>query len=405
MNEMSRPQVELSEPVSRPRQAPAYRDFLWFALPLVVLVLAAAWLMGGDWLKAFETGAPPVEKLTFERTILDGNGIHVKVRAGGSEGVTIAQVQVDEAYWRFTQDPPGPLDRMSSAWLHIPYPWVLGEKHEIKVLTRTGLAFEKEIEVAVATPQPHASQLIPQAMLGAFVGIVPVVIGMLFYPAMRKIGRSGMDFVLALTVGLLAFLFVDSLKEGVELAGKAAPSFQGTTMVLLIVATVFLLLFVVGRRHGAPTGLALATYIALGIGLHNLGEGLAIGAAFAAGVAGLGGFLVLGFTLHNVTEGIGIVAPLVDDRPSIPIFAGLALLAGAPAIVGMWLGSLSYSPQWSALALAVGAGAILQVIVEVGAYLARRTGWQDARWISPSTLGGFVIGIGVMYMTAMLVKV
>jgi ZIP family zinc transporter len=405
MNEMSRPQVELSEPVSRPRQAPAYRDFLWFALPLVVLVLAAAWLMGGDWLKAFETGAPPVEKLTFERTILDGNGIHVKVRAGGSEGVTIAQVQVDEAYWRFTQDPPGPLDRMSSAWLHIPYPWVLGEKHEIKVLTRTGLAFEKEIEVAVATPQPHAGQLIPQAMLGAFVGIVPVVIGMLFYPAMRKIGRSGMDFVLALTVGLLAFLFVDSLKEGVELAGKAAPSFQGTTMVLLIVATVFLLLFVVGRRHGAPTGLALATYIALGIGLHNLGEGLAIGAAFAAGVAGLGGFLVLGFTLHNVTEGIGIVAPLVDDRPSIPIFAGLALLAGAPAIVGMWLGSLSYSPQWSALALAVGAGAILQVIVEVGAYLARRTGWQDARWISPSTLGGFVIGIGVMYMTAMLVKV
>jgi zinc transporter ZupT len=79
-------------------------------------------------------------------------------------------------------------------------------------------------------------------------------------------------------------------------------------------------------------GLALATYIALGIGRHNLGEGLAIGAAFAAGVAGLGVFLVLGFTLHNVTEGIGIAAPLTGARPSLLAFAGLALLAGGPAI-------------------------------------------------------------------------
>ena len=165
------------------------------------------------------------------------------------------------------------------------------------------------------------------------------------------------------------------------------------------------MLFVVGRRHGTPTGLALATYIALGIGLHNLGEGLAIGAAFAAGVAGLGVFLVLGFTLHNVTEGIGIVAPLADSRPSLPTFAGLALLAGAPAILGIWLGSLSYAPQWSALALAIGAGAILQVIVEVSAYLMRNAAKQGTAWLSPSTLAGLVVGIGVMYATAMLVKV
>jgi zinc transporter ZupT len=114
---------------------------------------------------------------------------------------------------------------------------------------------------------------------------------------------------------------------------------------------------------------------------------------------------VLGFTLHNVTEGIGIVAPLVDERPAVPVLAGLALLAGAPAIVGIWLGSLSYSPQWSALALAIGAGAILQVIVEVGAYLLDRSGWLAARSLSPATLGGFLAGIGVMYATAMLVKI
>jgi zinc transporter ZupT len=380
-------------------------ELLWFAVPLVALLAAAAWLIAGDWLRAFDTGAPPVERVTFERTILDGQGIHVKIRAGGSEPISIAQVQIDEAYWSFKQDPPGALDYLSSAWLHLPYPWVLGEKHEIKLVTKTGTTFKKDIDVAVATPQPHAGQLGPQALLGLFVGIVPVVIGMLFYPAMRSIGRGGLNFVLALTVGLLAFLFIDTLKEALEFAGKAADSFQGATMVLLVAATAFLVLFVVGRRDGTPSGLALATFIALGIGLHNFGEGLAIGAAFAAGVAGLGVFLVLGFTLHNVSEGIGIVAPLVDERPSLPVFAGLALLAGAPAIVGIWLGSLSYSPHWSALALAIGAGAILQVMVEVSAYLARQAGYQDTRWLSPSTLGGFVVGIGVMYVTAMLVKV
>jgi zinc transporter ZupT len=385
---------------------PGYARLIWFIVPLLALVAASAWLIGSDWLKAFQTGGvPPVEKITFERTILDHDGIRVQLRATGSEPVAIAQVQVDGAYWSFTQDPPGALSHLSGAWLHIPYPWVLGEKHEVTVVTRTGTTFKKDIDVAVPTPQAQWGHLGPQTLLGAFVGIVPVVIGMLFYPAMRGIGTRGLDFVLALTVGLLAFLFADSLKEAFELATKATPAFQGTVMVGLISALAFLLLFVVGRRHGTPTGLALATYIALGIGLHNLGEGLAIGAAFAAGVAGLGAFLVLGFTLHNVTEGIGIVAPITDTRPSMLTFGWLALLAGGPAIPGIWLGSLSYSPHWSALALAVGAGAILQVIIEVGAYLMRLARKREASWISPSTFGGLIVGIGVMYATAMLVKI
>jgi ZIP family zinc transporter len=232
-----------------------------------------------------------------------------------------------------------------------------------------------------------------------------VAIGLLFYPALRSMGRRGLDFVLALTVGLLLYLFIDTLEEAFEMAGNAAAAFQGRAMVVLGAAAAFLLLFAVGRRHGAPTGLALATYMALGIGLHNLGEGLAIGAAFAAGAAGLGTFLVLGFTLHNVTEGIGIAAPLVNTRPPLSTFVGLALLAGTPAIVGIWLGSMSYAPHWSALALAVGAGAILQVVVEVGAYLIRRAGQGSSAWLTPSTVAGLVVGIGVMYATAMLVKV
>jgi zinc transporter ZupT len=380
-------------------------DYLWFALPLVALVLATLWLTTSDWLRAFNIGAPPVEAITFERTILDSDGIHLYVRAGGSEPVTIAQVTVDDAFWTFTQVPAGPLDRLSAAWLHIPYPWVLGEAHEIKVRSSTGTAFTKEIPVAVPTPKPQIGQLQPQALLGAFVGIVPVAIGMLFFPLLQGIGGRAMNFVLALTIGMLGFLLIDTLEEALESATEAAAAFQGTTMVLVTAAAAFLALIVIGRRHGTPTGLALATYIAIGIGLHNFGEGLAIGAAFAAGVAGLGTFLVLGFTLHNVTEGIGIVAPLVEKRPPLWVFAALTLLAGAPAIPGIWLGSLTFSPQWSALALAIGAGAILQVIVEVGAYFAGYSRRRGESWLSLGTLAGIIAGFAIMYVTAMLVKV
>ncbi len=380
-------------------------NYLWFGLPLLALVLAAFWLVASDWLRAFNVGAPPVEKLTFERTVLDADGIHLYVRAGGSDSVTIAQVTVDDAFWMYTQDPPGPLNRLSAAWLHIPYPWVLGEAHEVKARTNTGVAFTKTIEVAVATPKTQLGHLQPQALLGAFVGIVPVAIGMLFFPLLASLGGRGMNFVLALTIGLLGFLFIDTLEEGLEMGGKAAEAFQGTAMVLATAAIAFLVLMIIGRRNGTPSGLALATYIALGIGLHNFGEGLAIGAAFAAGIAGLGTFLVLGFTLHNVTEGIGIVAPLVDKRPPLWVFVGLALVAGAPAIPGLWLGSISLGPHWAALALAIGAGAILQVIVEVGAYLMRHAERRGENWLSFSTLAGIVAGAGLMYLTAILVKI
>jgi ZIP family zinc transporter len=400
------PHARTPAPADSPAAGPRpVANLLWFAVPLLALLLASAWLITGDWLKAFDAGAPPVEKLTFERVVLNGDGIHLKVRAGGSEPVNVAQVQVDEAYWTFSQEPPGPLNHLSSAWLRIPYPWVLGEKHEIKVVTGTGTTFTKEIEVAVATPTAQVGQLVPQALLGAFVGIVPVLIGMLFYPAIRNVGRRGLDFVLALTIGLLAYLLVDSFKEAIELALGTAAAYQGIVMVVIAALVAFLALLSVGRRHGAPTGVALATYIALGIGLHNLGEGLAIGAAFAAGVAGLGTFLVLGFTLHNVTEGIGIVAPLAPERPPLMVFGALALLAGAPAILGIWLGSFSYAPQWTALALAVGVGAILQVIIEVGAYLMRSSARSGGNWLSPAMFAGFVLGIGVMYATAIFVKV
>jgi ZIP family zinc transporter len=381
------------------------RSLLWIALPLAVLGLAVAWLISADPLSSFRNGAPPVENLTIERTILDSSGIRVLVRAGGSEPMTIAQVQVDDAYWQFTQDPPGTISRGGTAWIALPFPWVLGEAHAINIVTNTGATFGHEIAVAVATPTRDTLGLVSQAVLGAFVGILPVAVGLMFYPALRGLGRSGMDFLMALTVGLLAFLLVDAFEDALELAGESAALFQGSTMVVLAAAASFLLLMAVGRRSGTPTGLALATFIALGIGLHNLGEGLAIGAAFASGAAGLGTFLVLGFTLHNITEGIGIAAPILKQRPPLWAFAGLALLAGGPAVVGLWIGSLAYAPQWSALALAIGAGAILQVIVEVVSMQLRQRTDGTRTLLAPAAVAGLAVGVGFMYLTAMLVKI
>ena len=384
---------------------PALTRLLLVLVPLAAMLGAFVWIASLDPLRSFNNGAPAVEALTVERTILDDTGIGLLVRAGGSEAMVIAQVAVDDAFWTFTQDPPGPIARGDTVWVQIPYPWVLGEAHLVNMLSNTGTAFEHEIAVAVPTPKATGGQLRLQALVGAIVGLLPVALGLMFYPAMRGVGRGGMNFLLALTVGLLAFLLIDMTTEALELAAEAAALFQGSAMVWLAGLASFLLLMAIGRWRGTPEGLALAFYIALGIGLHNFGEGLAIGGAFAAGSAGLGTFLVLGFALHNVTEGIGIAAPMLRVRPPLWTFAALTLLAGGPAVLGMWAGSLAYAPQWSALALAVGAGAILQVMVEVTAYLIRQNADRQVVLFSPAVLGGFLAGLVFMYTTAALIKV
>lgn len=390
-------------PLPAPARSPLVKAGLFLG-PLVLFLVALVWIAALDPLRGFGNGAPPVESITFERTVLDGDGIALLVRAGGSEPMRIAQVTVDDAFWQFVQDPPGPIARGGTAWLRIPYPWVLGETHAVTVMTGLGTTFTETIAVAVPTPRPTMGQLVPQAIIGAIVGLLPVAIGLMFFPAMQSVGRSGMNFVLALTIGLLLFLLIDMTGEALELSAQAAALFQGPLLVWLTALSSFLLLMAVGRWRGTPAGLALAFYIALGIGIHNFGEGLAIGAAFAQGLAGLGTFLVLGFALHNVTEGIGIAAPMLKVRPPLWSFAALTLVAGGPAILGMWVGSLATAPQWTALALAVGAGAIAQVIVEVGAYL-RRSDVRQGALLSPPVLAGFLVGIAFMYVTAAIIKV
>jgi ZIP family zinc transporter len=379
--------------------------FLWLLMPFSLLAAALAWILLANPLQTLGSDAPPVENLTFERTVLDDHSVRLKLRAGGSEPMQIAQVQIDAAYWQFTQEPAGEIARGKTAWLDIPFKWVLGEAHVVTVVTNSGTTFEHEIEVAVSSPQITAAQLNTQALIGLFVGVLPIVFGLMFYPVLQGVGRESMNFLLALTVGLLAFLLIDTVEEAFEFADEAATIFQGSVMVVLVGAASFFTLMAVGNRSGRPSGLSLATFIALGIGLHNFGEGLAIGAAFAAGSAGLGTYLILGFTLHNITEGIGIAAPILKKRPPLLAFAGLALLAGGPAVIGMWLGSLAFSAHWAAFAMAVGAGAILQVVVEVGAYLMRSNDMRADIFYTRPVIIGLTAGVAFMYATAALVKI
>jgi zinc transporter ZupT len=354
-----------------------------------------------------QRSAPPIEELTVERVELPEPGvIRVHVVNGGVDPVTVHQAIVDDAVWSFTIEPSPTIGRLRGATIEIPYPWVEGEAHHIKLVSRNGVAFSAEIAVATETPQANAGWLARLALLGLYVGVVPVALGLATYPLLARLGRRGIDFLLALTVGLLVFLAIDTLAEALELAAEAADGFHAPVLVWIVaIGTLVGLVAFTGRRRrrGELGPLALSFFIALGIGLHNLGEGLAIGSALATGAVGLGTFLVVGFTLHNITEGIGIAAPLLRAEPRMRHFVGYALLAGGPAILGCWIGGVVFDPLWAAVFLAVGTGAIVQVVFEVGRLLVvGRSGAAADPWRG-EVLVGAVAGLAIMYATALLV--
>jgi ZIP family zinc transporter len=392
--------------MGREKRGPAW--VLLGLLPLLGLgVLLASMLSNG--VGVGRSDAPPVEDLTVGRvTLPTEHEFVVHVQNGGPNPVTLEQVVVNDALWDFRVQPDSRVPRLGSAEVVIPYTWVEGEAYEIVLISETGTTFDAEVPVAVLTPGFSGETFSSYALIGFYVGVVPVTLGLLWYPFLRRLGTAGMNFVLALTVGLLIFLALDTLLEGVEIASELPGAFSGVPMVILVaLLTLFALLGVerLFRREGASR-LATSYRIALGIGLHNLGEGLAIGAAFALGEAALGSFLILGFTLHNITEGVGIAAPVLKEkRPRFAHFAALALLGGGPAIVGTWIGGFAYSNLLSAVFLAVGVGAILQVVYEVGRLLLGDSARSKTPALSGTNLGGLTAGIAIMYATALLVSV
>lgn len=383
---------------------------LWISglLPLVLLAaLTVAFLRFGP-MGVFRAAFPPVEELTIDRVRLpEPDRMEINVTNGGPEPVTVAQVMVDEAYWPFSIEPGNTIPRLRGATLRLDYPWVEGEAHEVVLVTSTGLTFASVIEVATRSPEPNARYLATFTLLGVYVGVIPVFLGLLWFPFLRDIPRKWMHFFLSLTVGLLVFLGIDALHEAVELHEGVPEAFNGMGLIIVGLLGALFGLIAVGRwlRGRKPAGtssnhLWVAYLVALGIGLHNLGEGLAIGAAYSVGAISLGAFLVIGFAIHNTTEGLGIVAPIAQERPSLWHLIALGALAGVPTIAGAWIGGFTYQPALAVFFLAVGAGAIFQVVWELGKLIRRES---DAGWTAPLNALGLVAGLLVMYSTALLV--
>jgi zinc transporter ZupT len=371
---------------------------------LLVAVVIGTFLKFGP-VGVFRQAFPPIEELTLERITLPHPGeMRVRVVNGGPDDVTIAQVLVDDAAWLHTLDGPRTIRRLDSREITIPYPWVEGEPHVIKLVSSTGLTFEADVAVATQTPGVDARYLTTFALLGIYVGLIPVFIGLLWLPFLRSINRQWVDFFLSLTIGLLVFLFVDTLAEALEITRQVAGAFQGLSLILIGLVGTPLALGALGEwrrtQRTASSSLYVAFLIAAAVGLHNLGEGLVIGAAYATGEIALGTFLVLGFLLHNTTEGLAIVAPVAAERPTLRQLAFLGLIAGAPTILGAWIGGFTYSPVLTTLFFAIGAGAIAQVVWELWKLFARRT---EGGLATPLNAAGVLAGLAVMYLTGLLV--
>ena len=409
------PDVETPPPAeTRSRRPRATRETrsggrlpVWFKglAPLVLLAALVAVFLEIGPVGVFRQSFPPVEVLTIERIRLPAHGtMEVQVVNGGPEPVTVAQVMVDDANWVHRVNGSRTIERLERRTITIPYPWVEGEPHHVALVSSTGLTFTSDVPVATLSPSVDTRYLTTFALLGVYAGVIPVFIGLLWLPFVRAVNRRWVDFFLSLTMGLLVFLGADALVEAIETSGLVAGAFQGPALVLLGVVATPLILAAMGRWRGGQrrerTPLQVAALIALGIGLHNLGEGLAIGSSYATGEIALGTFLVIGFLLHNTTEGLGIITPLADQRPRLRSLILLGALAGVPTVIGAWIGGFTYSPVWTTLSFAIGAGAIATVVYELWRLFGRRAG---GGLTAPLNVTGFLLGMVIMYATGLLV--
>ncbi len=328
--------------------------------------------------------------------------VRILVRNPQHDDLTIANVNVDDAIVPFTVDGPTTLGRLRSSTIVVPFDWVPDDPITVGVTSSSGIQTVREIPAAVETPKASLDSFFGYALIGLLVGVIPVALGLLWLPALRHASAVWLGAFMAFTAGLLSFLGVEALSEAVELQALLPAALGGAGLVLLGVALSFLgmtaLAGRLGRGSGA-TGFALALLVAIGIGVHNLGEGLAIGTSFAVGELQLGTFLIVGFMIHNVTEGLGIATPLAKTRWTVLALAGLALIAGGPTILGAWIGGYTTSDVLGALFFAIAAGAAFQVVVEVGRYVGR-TAPGGLR--SGHAIGGFLAGIAAMYVTGII---
>jgi ZIP family zinc transporter len=379
---------------------------LWALVPIVLLVGAVSLFAasGESVTGLLGRSAPQPDEFDIRRVEFHPGEIRIRVTNPQRDDLTIASVTVDDAIVPFSTDGPATLSRLRSSTIVVAYDWVEDEPISVGVTSSTGIQTTEELAAAVETPGVTGRGFLGYAVIGALVGMFPIALGLLWLPSLRRAAPRWLAAFMALTAGLLSFLAIEALGEALELQGALPGPLGGPGLVLLGVAASYLALTAVSHRFsrgGASVGgLALAFLVAIGIGLHNLGEGLAIGSSFALGELALGTFLIVGFMIHNVTEGLGIAAPVAEGRQAAGALTLVALvaIAGAPTIPGAWLGGFVTSDVLGVVFFATAAGAALQVVFEVGRYVARTA---PGGLTSPFVLGGYLTGVLVMYLTGL----
>lgn len=375
-------------------------------IPFIFIILMMLYIFGpGSNLMDVGISLP---KIAIEKVEFDHSEIHVTIRNTGPIPVIIAMADVNDRIQPAAIEPDKSLERFETALVRIPFEWNKGEPYKIGITLDDGVRFEKSVEAAAPKLESNSDLVVFFAIIGTYVGIIPVMIGLLWLPFIKVLSKNKYHFFLALTVGLLLFLGIDAINEALEVSrDNLDESFNGVLLIMAVVVLSFLGLYYSGEKlvqrvKNSPFAkpVAIALMVAIGIGMHNFGEGLAIGAAIGLGQVALSTFLIVGFALHNTTEGLAIAAPFAKGKPAIGKLAGIGMIAGAPAIFGAWLGGFAYSPFSAVVFLSIGAGAIFQVILIIVKWLKEE---NEQILSTTSIISGISIGILIMYLTSIFV--
>ncbi len=447
--------IQQQLPTKEPdRQISTKRMICIALIPIVVLAGMIVFLFGPGQSFLLNSGNS-LPEITIERIEFQDGKIVALLRNTGPMAVTVAQADVNDRIQPAAIEPSKNLSRLAVAKVIIPFSWNRGEPYEVGITTSDGVRFKKTVEAAALAPTANAEQISFFTIMGIYVGIIPVLIGLLWFPFIKRLSRSKYIFFLSLTAGLLVFLGIDAIVEGNKIAAEnVAGVFNGQMLIAMVTIVSFLaLLYVSGKlveranamekkeEEKSETTLIeqqqpslvssysasakqqqfskpfmIALMISIGIGLHNLGEGLAIGAAVLLGKVALSTFLIVGFTLHNTTEGLAIVAPMARSANKVIIrkLIGMGLIAGAPAIAGAWIGGFLYSPIAAIIFLSIGAGAIFQVVFSIISWIADNNNIRGGSmqveerrkktWLNTSLIAGFIVGMVIMYITSLMVS-